>query len=378
MSARNLLAHRSSSLIYNVNNNSVEGYNSVVAKYVGGKRINFSHKGSYQARCTAAVLSYNAGATSLSVLHKKICNKSPGVFTKRFINRKQTTTICKTNRKLTYEPSSRRVTKVSLPADKDYGNCEEDICKELDMDENDYEKLKLEFITNKIIKNSNEIKLIEESTKLQSECELWHKERRIRLTASNFGTICKLRPATSRANTIKSMLYKTFCGNEHTRYGIECEPFAKTEFQKLTGLKIQESGLFIYEQLPFLAASPDGLLDDNGIVEIKCPSTIKQLTPKEAIETGKLKFATVDNQGNLQLKKSDKYYFQVMGQLQITKRLFCYFIIWSPKGILYQKILRDDDFFETKMKTLLENFYFQAMLPELIDSRADRNRRLRD
>lgn len=45
-------------------------------------------------------------------------------------------------------------------------------------------------------------------------------------------------------------------------------------------------------------------------------------------------------------------------------------------GILYQKILRYDDFFETKMKTLLENFYFQAMLPELIDSRADRNRRL--
>ncbi|KAL4143896.1 hypothetical protein QTP88_006150 [Uroleucon formosanum] len=137
---------------------------------------------------------------------------------------------------------------------------------------------------------------------------------------------------STEANTIKSMLYKTFCGNEHTIYGIECEPFAKTEFQKLKGLKIQESGLFIYERLPFLAASPDGLLYDNGIVEIKCPSTIKQLTPKEAIGTGKLKFATIDNQGNLQLKKSDKYYFQVMGQLQIIQRLFCYFIIWSPKG----------------------------------------------
>ncbi|KAL4153878.1 hypothetical protein QTP88_001711 [Uroleucon formosanum] len=72
----------------------------------------------------------------------------------------------------------------------------------MDMEENDYEKLKLEFMKNKIIKNSDEIKLIEKSTKLQSECELWHKERRIRLTASNFGTICKLRPATSRANTI--------------------------------------------------------------------------------------------------------------------------------------------------------------------------------
>jgi hypothetical protein len=126
-------------------------------------------------------------------------------------------------------------------------------------------------------------------------------------------------------------LYKTFCGNEHTRYGIECEPFAKAKFEQSTGFKIQESGLFICEHLPFLAASPDELIDNNGIIEIKCPSTIKELTPKEAIESRKLKFATLDSQGNLQLKQSHNYYFQVMGQLKITQRLFCYFIIWSPK-----------------------------------------------
>jgi len=44
------------------------------------------------------------------------------------------------------------------------------------MDEDDYEKHKLEFMTNKIIKNSDEIKFIEKSTTLQSECELWHKK----------------------------------------------------------------------------------------------------------------------------------------------------------------------------------------------------------
>lgn len=334
LSVRNLLAHHSSSLIYSVNNNSVEGYNSVVAKYVGGKRIHFSHKGSYQARCSAAVLSYNAGPKSISILHKTICNASPGDFTKRFISRKQRLKVCKVKRKLMFKPSSRRVTKVNITADKDYGNCEENICEELDMDEDDYEKHKLEFMTNKIIKNSDEIEFIEKSTTLQSECELWHRERRIRLTASHFGIICKLRPSTSRANTIKSILYNTFCGNDHTKYGIECEPFAKTEFEKLSGFKIQDSGLFIHEQLPYLAASPDGLINTNGIVEIKCPSSIKHLTPKEAIETGKLKFATLDSQCNLQLKTSDKYYFQVMGQLQITQRLFCYFIIWSPKGNL--------------------------------------------
>lgn len=47
LAARNLLAYYSSSLIFNVNNNCVENYNSVVAKYVGGKRINFSLKGDH-------------------------------------------------------------------------------------------------------------------------------------------------------------------------------------------------------------------------------------------------------------------------------------------------------------------------------------------
>jgi len=45
LGTRNIVAHHVSSLIYNVNNNVVEGFNNVIAKYVGGKRINFSLRG---------------------------------------------------------------------------------------------------------------------------------------------------------------------------------------------------------------------------------------------------------------------------------------------------------------------------------------------
>jgi len=45
IAAVNLVAYHANSLIHNVNNNYVEGYNSIVAKYVRGKRINFSFKG---------------------------------------------------------------------------------------------------------------------------------------------------------------------------------------------------------------------------------------------------------------------------------------------------------------------------------------------
>jgi len=40
ISAVNLVAYHANSLIHHMNNNYVKGYNSIVAKYVGGKRIN--------------------------------------------------------------------------------------------------------------------------------------------------------------------------------------------------------------------------------------------------------------------------------------------------------------------------------------------------
>jgi len=80
-----------------------------------------------------------------------------------------------------------------------------------------------------------------------------------------------------------------------------------------------------------LAASPDGLIGDDSIIEIKCPISIKDLTPKDAYNEKKLSFMEVQLD-NLILKKTHIYYYQVQGQLRITNRTFCYFIVWTPKG----------------------------------------------
>jgi len=45
LGAISLVAHHSDSLVRFVNNNCVESYNNVVAKYVGGKRVNYSFRG---------------------------------------------------------------------------------------------------------------------------------------------------------------------------------------------------------------------------------------------------------------------------------------------------------------------------------------------
>lgn len=77
------------SLIIDVTNNTVEQFNNVIAKFIGGKRVNFTTRGSYQARCFGAVTSWNSELATHSRIQKKIQGHSPGKYTKHFIERKR-------------------------------------------------------------------------------------------------------------------------------------------------------------------------------------------------------------------------------------------------------------------------------------------------
>jgi len=70
------LARHSSSLILNVDSNIVESFNAIIAKLIGGKRINFALKGSYAGRCAIAAVTKNSKRPLYS-LHKSILKKSP-------------------------------------------------------------------------------------------------------------------------------------------------------------------------------------------------------------------------------------------------------------------------------------------------------------
>jgi len=61
---------------------SLEQRNSVINKFLGGKRINFTQKNSYSTRVQAAVVSYNSGEY-LRFLNKYVTHKNPGTY---FIN----------------------------------------------------------------------------------------------------------------------------------------------------------------------------------------------------------------------------------------------------------------------------------------------------
>jgi hypothetical protein len=82
-----------------------------------------------------------------------------------------------------------------------------------------------------------------------------------------------------------------------------------------------------------LAASPDGLIGEDSILEVTCPSSIKKYTPEEAFNLGKLSYMEVRNKrGKLVLKRNHVFYYQVQGQLNISEKKYCYFVVWTPKG----------------------------------------------
>ncbi|CAH1183072.1 unnamed protein product [Ceutorhynchus assimilis] len=349
-----------SSLILNMDNNLAEHYNSVVCKFVGGKRILFSKRGSYQTRCEAAALSFNSGGNYYRFLHETV-GSSPQRYTKKYVEK------CKKNRliikKRIFSKKRTKIIKQSL-ADKDYGPNAHYI--PLDLNSDIYIEKEKAFLQEQR-KDPEEISDIQKSTIGQAFNPKWLQERSLRITASNFGKICKMRPKTSPRNTIKTLLYGTFTGNKATKYGNESEARAILEFEKKTNLQVVPCGLFIGEKEYYLAASPDGfVIENNFLIEVKCPFTIAKMDPTEGIQTGKITFATIED-GALKLKRNHNYYYQVQGQLAIANKQSCYFIIWSPFGILIEQINRDEVFWKEKMLPKLRAFYDYFLLPELVD-----------
>lgn len=118
----------------------------------------------------------------------------------------------------------------------------------------DIEDKKIAFIESFTMSEETRLKL-ERDTTHQANSKTWQVERRIHLTASNFGRICKMRPTTSCKNTVYDILYRHVT-TKAMEYGKITENTAKNTFQKLTNLEVTSCGLFVDKDIPYLAASP--------------------------------------------------------------------------------------------------------------------------
>ena len=228
---------------------------------------------------------------------------------------------------------------------------------------------------------SQQIRELEMNTKDQSKSQLWYSARRYRLTASSFGRIFQMLPTTHPDSFVKHLLHPKEFSTKATEWGKENEPKALqkyVEHQLQTGhidLVTCKAGFVVCELHPFIGASPDAYVFDPssvnqfGLAEIKCPYKYRELTPTDACKHSDFccKLAIQpDGTSIAELKRTHPYYCQIQGQLAVTERKWCDFVVFTNKGVSVERIKYDREFWESKLLPKLINFYDNCLCPSIV------------
>ncbi|XP_041975793.1 uncharacterized protein LOC121730719 [Aricia agestis] len=107
---------------------------------------------------------------------------------------------------------------------------------------------------------------IQERTTRQKESSEWLEIRKLLLTASNFGAVVKRKK--NFHSLVKDILYKSNLSSiASVAHGIKNEPFALQQLASQENVVIEECGLYVDPDCPYIGAAPDGRVGDDMIVE---------------------------------------------------------------------------------------------------------------
>ncbi|XP_062585783.1 uncharacterized protein LOC134247430 [Saccostrea cucullata] len=206
---------------------------------------------------------------------------------------------------------------------------------------------------------------IERSTVHQSKNEVWFADRKTRVTASQFHKICKRKKDITDSFVCNIFNQKSF-SSEATSYGKCHENVAKQKLmERHQNIHIHDCGLVINPLFSFLAATPDGKIcldGQTGVLEIKCPFSVRNLLISEAVQLPN--FCLQASGDSYQLKKNHDYFFQIQGQLMVTGTSFCIFVVYTKKDLFIEKIPRDPSFMK-EMFDKLANFFLEHALSKV-------------
>ncbi|KAM7282602.1 uncharacterized protein ISCGN_002748 [Ixodes scapularis] len=198
----------------------------------------------------------------------------------------------------------------------------------------------------------------------QGNCTLWHESRRMRLTSSMIKRV-PMRASTNPSKAVQDILHPTFRGNKATEHGRRSEPKARSKFMHRYNCAVRQVGLVVCPELPWLAASPDGIIDElDALLEIKCPNVPNC---SALLESGTY---DVRKNGNgvfvLDPKGKNKYYHQVQFAMHCTGKLVCHFYVWSEGHDEVAVVQYSKDFMNCHLPRV-RNFYFKSLLPAFVD-----------
>ena len=189
----------------------------------------------------------------------------------------------------------------------------------------------------------------------QQRTEEWFKKRAGRVTGSSVGAILGLSPFMKPEDVMRNMVRQyhnapsEFTGNVATNYGTYNEPNALADYELQFDTKVIETGFHTFED--WLGASPDGLIGNDGLIEIKCPYGLRDKNPPE--------FKSIDYQTH--------YWLQIQIQLFVTGRQWCHFYQWSAHGYKLEEVAFNDLAIEEylpKLKQFYNEYLVERELPQ--------------
>lgn len=177
--------------------------------------------------------------------------------------------------------------------------------------------------------------------KIEQNTPEWHALRLGKFTASMFKDILGSRSNEGFKKAIDRVVWELLTGvpvesysNEWMQRGHELEPIAIEQYQALKFTNTIDAGFWEFNK--WVGASPDQLIGDDGLLEIKCP---KWSTMLQYIRRGKV--PTV-------------YVPQIQGQLMCTGRQWCDFMAFHPDvKPLIIRVNRDEEMI-SNIQTKLE------------------------
>ena len=166
---------------------------------------------------------------------------------------------------------------------------------------------------------------------------LWHQVRYGRCTASIFYECAK-----NSERALRSVLGERVPMNEDIKRGIENEPKARKWYENKFKVKVEEIGFAVPKWNLWIGASTDGLVGDDGIIEIKCPRKIYDELRKY-IEDSK-------NGRRVSIKDYifESYYAQMQGGMAILGRKWCDFIVYCEGSeVFFSRVPFDREYWDT-------------------------------
>jgi putative phage-type endonuclease len=183
---------------------------------------------------------------------------------------------------------------------------------------------------------------------MEQGSDAWFNIRIGKVTASRVADVLaktKTGYSTTRDNYMAQLVCERLTGqkgesftNAAMQHGTETEPLARAAYEARYDVLVDEVGFVPHPTIEMSGASPDGLVGDDGLIEIKCPNTATH------IET--LLSESVPN----------KYYTQMQFQIACTGRKYCDFVSFDnrlptelqmfvkrvPRDDMYIKLIEDE------------------------------------